>query len=121
MYYRRHPLKLFSLLLLGVTLNLATPLFAQDVPESQNKSMREVLEAEKEADRLIKEKEVTNPKSIDAGTTPQSTLLGLRDAVSRQDYVKAGKYLDMRYLPEEMDDYEEEQLIKALGLVWSRQ
>ena len=83
MYYHRHPLKFFSLLLLGVALNFAPPLFAQDVPEGQNKSMREVLEAEKEADRLIREKEVTNPKSIDAGTTPGSRPRATRGSSRR--------------------------------------
>jgi MscS family membrane protein len=83
--------------------------------------MREVLEAEREVDRLVQERGETNPKGIDAGTTPLATLLGIREAMRQSDYAKAGSYLDMRYLPEELDEFSEEQLVRALGLVWGQQ
>jgi MscS family membrane protein len=95
--------------------------WAQETQSTNTASMREVLEAEEAANRLIEEKEVSDPDAIAAGTTPLSTLLGLRAAMKDSDYSKAGSYLDMRYLPEELDDFTEEGLVRALTLVWAQQ
>lgn len=110
---------LFALVLL---LSMTNPVRGQDKPiQTKEKSMREVLEAEETANRLVEEREQTNPTSIDAGTTPLATMLGLREAMKDLNYPKAGGYLDMRYLPEELDDFTNEQLIRALALVWAQQ
>jgi MscS family membrane protein len=104
----------------------ALPGFAQEedpkaISTPKDTSMREILEAEEKANRLVREREDTNPKSIEAGTTPLATLLGVRDAMRESDFARAGGYLDMRYLPEELDEFTEDKLIRALAMVWSRQ
>ncbi|MEH6568076.1 MAG: mechanosensitive ion channel domain-containing protein [Halioglobus sp.] len=107
---------------LALLLNWVNPVSAQEQPiQAPEKSMREVLEAEEAANRLVEEHEESNPKSIDAGTTPLTTLLGLRQAMGELNYAKAGGYLDTRYLPEDLDEFNDEQLIRALSMVWSQQ
>ena len=114
-------IKFLTLAALGLLLIVATPAWAQEAPTSKEKSMRQVLEAEEEADRLVEEREQSDPKAIDAGATPLATMLGLREAMRASDYNKAGEYLDMRYLPEELDDFSQDQLVVAFALVWSQQ
>ena len=83
--------------------------------------MREVLEAEETANRLLEERGQSNTKSIDLSKTPLASMLGLHKAMQDQDYTQAGKYLDTRYLPEALDEFSNEQLIRALSLVWAQQ
>jgi hypothetical protein len=45
----------------------------------------------------------------------------LGEAMRSNDYEKAGEFLDRRYLPKEMEEYSNEDLVKALSYVWSRQ
>lgn len=125
----RSLLTMFALAILLLSPGLAlTAEDAENIPEEKveveiqvDKSMREVIEAEEAADRLIEERAESNPRDIDVGTTPLATLLGMRGALKDSDYAKAGSYLDMRYLPESLDDYTEAELVQALGLVWSQQ
>ena len=106
---------------LGLLLLLFTSSsWSQDAAQNDT-SMREILETEEQVERLVEEKEQTDPKSIDAQKTPLSTILGLRSAMSKKDYSKAGSFLDMRYLPEELDEFTPEQLVQALAYVWGRQ
>ncbi|MEH6582193.1 MAG: mechanosensitive ion channel domain-containing protein [Halioglobus sp.] len=100
---------------------VVSPVWSQDAPVPKDTSMREVLEAEDVANRLVEEREQSNPKSIEAGTTPLSTLLGLRESIRKADYAKAGSYLDMRYLPEDLEEFTEDNLARALALVWGQQ
>lgn len=99
---------------------LSSSSWSQDAA-SNDTSMREILESEEQVERLVEEKEQSDPKSIDAQNTPLSSVLGLKSAMNKQDYAKAGKFLDMRYLPEELDEFTPEQLIQGLGYVWGQQ
>ncbi len=94
--------------------------WAQDAAKPEA-SMREILENEHDVDRLVEEQEQSDPKAINARKTPLTTMLGLSRAMKENDFTLAGEFLDMRYLPEELDEYTSEQLIQALGYVWSQQ
>ncbi|MEP1469969.1 MAG: mechanosensitive ion channel family protein [Halieaceae bacterium] len=98
----------------------AFPAVAQDVAKP-DASMREILEAEEKAEELIEEKEQSQARGVDIPQTPLSSMLGLREAMRQSDYEAAAQYLDMRFLPEELDEYSPESLIRALGYVWAQQ
>ena len=88
---------------------------------SQDLSAREVLEVKQTEKELVEEKEQSDSDRIDAPSTPLNSLLSLREATRSNDYEKAGEFLDRRYLPEEMEEYSNEDLVKALSYVWNRQ
>ena len=113
---RTDPRKLLLLALLLISL----PAIAQDSAKS-DASMREILEAEEKAEELIEEQEQSQAKGLEVPQTPLSSMLGLREAMRRSDYEAAAQYLDMRFLPEELDQYTPESLIRALAYVWSQQ
>jgi MscS family membrane protein len=106
---------------MAILATFSTHASSQNNEPKPDKSMREVIEAADEADRLVEEFGQSDPKAIDAGTTPLATMIGMRDAMKKSDYEKAGRYLDMRYLPEELAAYSGEQLVRALALAWSQQ
>lgn len=121
------PCKLFqSLRVLCAALvlltGLGTPLTvcAQATGE-RDVSMRELIEEEQQADALIKQKSLDKPGGTVSMSTPLESMLGLRAAIRDNDLRAAGKYLDMRYLPEDVADYRPEELIKELALVWRQQ
>ncbi|MBT4519588.1 MAG: mechanosensitive ion channel family protein [Halieaceae bacterium] len=116
-YYRlkKQLLTSFSLLLLLPAITLSQDSSSPDV------SMRDVLESEQRAEQLVQEKEQSDPEAIAAANTPLASLLGLRKAMQNLDYEKAGDFLDMRYLSEDMDSYSKEGLIRALSHVWGQQ
>jgi MscS family membrane protein len=81
--------------------------------------MRDIIEQEKIAAELAEQN--ANIKPEHAMRTPLATVLGLREAMRVSDYEAAGEYLDTRYLPEDLEKFKPEQLVRALGLVWSQQ
>ncbi len=99
---------------------LSSPVWSQDATKPAT-SMRDILEDEQEVKRLVEEKEQSDPGSINARTTPLSTLLGLRKALESSDLTAASEFLDLRYLPKELDTYTPQQLVEALAYVWSQQ
>jgi MscS family membrane protein len=109
------------LLVLVFGLLLATqPSLSQEPPQT-NVSAREVLEADQKSDQLLEEKEESDSQGIESLSTPLNAVLGLRKAVRQRDYAKAGEFLDRRYLPEEMEQFSSEDLLKALGYVFAQQ
>ncbi len=104
----------------GLLFLLATPVWAQDQVEP-DASMRELIEAEQEIERLVEEKEKSDPQSINARDTPLASLLGMRDAMKKMNFIRAGDFLDMRFLPEELDEYTAESLIQELAYVFNQQ
>ena len=93
---------------------------AQD-PTQPDVSAREVLEASKEAEQLVEEKKESDSKGIESLSTPLNAMLAQREAIKQNDFEKAGNFLDRRYLPDEMDDFSDEDLLKALGYVFGQQ
>ncbi len=111
--------KLTSSLLLLVALS---PLVQAETTGAQsNVSARELIESAKKTEQLVEEKSSTDPASLEGRGTPLATLIGLRDAMRAEDYDAAGDYLDRRYINEEVGDFNNEQLIRALTFVWNRQ
>jgi MscS family membrane protein len=100
---------------------LGTPFaWAQD-GANQDLSAREILEAQQIAEELVEEKGQSGSQGITEQSTPLNSLLGLRDAMSKNDYETAGIFLDRRFLPKEMEEYSDESLLKALDYVWDQQ
>lgn len=89
--------------------------------EGGNANMREVIEAEQQAEQLTEEMAGANPRSLDSMSTPLETVLGLRQAMRAHDYDRASRFLDTRYLPDDMAEYSPEQLVRSLILVWNQQ
>ena len=84
-------------------------------------SAREILENEKKAEEMLRERETSDPDSIQSGRTPLSAIFALSRAFEAEDYEQAGEYLDMRYLPEDMKIKDPEKLIRALAYILSQQ
>ncbi|MEK9543504.1 MAG: mechanosensitive ion channel family protein, partial [Luminiphilus sp.] len=53
--------------------------------------------------------------------TPLEAILGFRKFMRAGDYDTAGMYLDLRYIPEEVAQYEPGKLAQALSFVWTQQ
>ena len=98
----------------------AAPAWPQDAPEP-DVSAREILETDKVVKELEEEKGQSDAEGIEAQSTPLNALLGLRMAMRNNDPEKAGEFLDRRYLPEEMEQYSSDELLKALGHVFRQQ
>jgi MscS family membrane protein len=111
---------LFRCLLCCLVLLAAPQLLAQAQSE-KDASARELLEVNKRASEIIEEKEQSDAKGIESRATPLDALLGLRQAMDAKDYERAGEFLDMRYLPDELSEYTAEQLVRAFSKVWSLQ
>jgi MscS family membrane protein len=86
----------------------------------QEGTVREVIEAE-QANEIVVAQAKANPNTNTPGRSPLATMLALREAVDQSDYTRASKFLDMRYLPQEMAEYSEEELLMALSRAWRRQ
>ena len=84
-------------------------------------SMRDILEAEQKAEQLVEEKERSDPNGFESPRTPLTSMLGLRSAMRESKYTEAVEFLDTRFLPEDVAEYEPETLIKALSYVWAQQ
>ena len=100
---------------------LCAPLAWAQEGRSKDLSAREVLEAQQTAEQLLEEKGYADEGGVVVESTPLNALLNLREAVKINDYEKAGQFLDRRYLPDEMEQYSDEDLIQALGYVWDQQ
>ena len=109
-------LMLQVLLLLALATTTAS---AQD--NVDDASMREILEAEQKAEQLVEERAQSDPQGFESPKTPLTSMLGLRSAMQESNYAKAAEFLDTRFLPEDVAEYQPEALIKALAYVWAQQ
>ncbi|MFT6957044.1 MAG: MscS family membrane protein [Halieaceae bacterium] len=89
--------------------------------KTNDASMRYILEAEQKAEQLVEEMERADPNGFQSPKTPLTSILGLRGAVQESNFARAAEFLDTRFLPEDVAEYEPEALIKALSYVWSQQ
>jgi len=99
---------------------LALPALAQD-PAVGDASMRDVIELEEETARLLEERAAEIPASSEEAYTPLAALLGVNEAYRAGDIAASTKYLDMRYLPPDLDEWTAEQLLQAITIVWDQQ
>ena len=90
--------------------------------ETANRTnMRELIEKEKKAEEVIREKREELAAVGEIPRTPLQLMVLLSNAVEEKDVELASSYLDMRYLPEELDDWTPEDLMFALRVVWNQQ
>ncbi|WOJ92618.1 mechanosensitive ion channel [Congregibacter variabilis] len=92
---------------------------AEDAAEVTN--MREVLESEKKAEELIREKTAELAGNEELPRTPLQLLVVMSDAFQRQDMERAASYLDTRYLPDDFEDWPPTDLMNALRIVFNQQ
>jgi MscS family membrane protein len=102
-----------------VTLLLIWPVLVLAQAEPKEASMRDLIEAETKLEKVVEER--ASEGAIDDMSTPMSSLLLLKDALETKDYVRASEFLDMRYLPTELEGVESVQLLQQLRYVWNRQ
>jgi MscS family membrane protein len=91
---------------------------AQDQPKEKEASIREVRASQQAMEELIQEQATDGPLDM---STPLSSLLLLKAALDEEDYQRAGEFLDMRYLPPELDGMDAGELLQQLRYVWARQ
>lgn len=97
-----------------VTAEQETPAEAEPEAEVIRKgSVRQVLENQKKTEALLNEAESSDSDEFQEGRTPLATVLALIEAMDKQEYERAGEYLDMRHL----DPDTATQLGGAKGLV----
>lgn len=84
-------------------------------------NMRDLIENEKKAEELIREKTAEIGDTEKVPRTPLQLIVFLAEAAKEKDRERAASYLDMRYLPEEMEGWTPEDLLSALRVVWNQQ
>jgi len=94
---------------------------AQTLPEQTDVSARDLIEGERETEKLIEQRTSTDPNALQDQATPLTAMLGLRKAMRSADSESLGKFLDRRYVEDEIAGYSDEELLKALGYVFGRQ
>ena len=106
--------------LLFLVLLLPMAALSQDAPEP-DVSAREILESNKETDQLVEEKEESDSEGVESFSTPLNSMIAIRKALREGDQETVAKFLDRRYLPEEMDEYSDEDLLRAIAFVFGQQ
>lgn len=100
---------------------LSPAAWAQINVEDPDVSARDLIESAQKAEQLVEEKSSSDPDSLEGQETPLATVLGLRNAMRKKDFETAGKYLDRRYIDEDIEQFSDEALLRALTYVWNRQ
>lgn len=83
-------------------------------------SMRELLENERELDAVVQERAAEVGKNA-IPRTPLEMIVFLGDALAEKDIERAASFLDMRYLPDDFEQYSPENLVRALRVVYAQQ
>jgi MscS family membrane protein len=94
---------------------------AQPDLEQPGPSARDLIEAERETEKLVEQRTSADPNALRDQATPLMTMLGLRTAMRSADHESLSKFLDRRLVEDEIADYSDEQLLKALAYVFGRQ
>lgn len=55
------------------------------------------------------------------GKTPLSTILAIKEAATHKNWQDAGKFIDMRYVSQDIKDIGASELVRQLSIVWSQQ
>lgn len=112
----------FSLRLVVVCLlaGIAPWLHGQE-EKGADTNIREIIEAEQQAERVAQQKAEQRHGGPSSMSTPLESMLGLREALRTGDFERAGDYLDMRYLPDELANRDPARLVRALSEVWKQQ
>ncbi len=88
---------------------------------AQNTSMRDLIEVEKKAEAVIREKAAEIKDNAELPRTPLQLMVVLSTLAEEGEKEKVASFLDMRYLPETLNEWTAEDLMEALSIVWSQQ
>lgn len=99
---------------------LTGPAWSQDATDP-DVSMRELLETTQDSEKVLEEVAESENRGKIVESTPMKAMAKLRQAMKQKDYARAAESLDMRYLPEDVEVYSGEQLLRALAHVFSQQ
>ncbi|MEE4278639.1 MAG: mechanosensitive ion channel family protein [Halieaceae bacterium] len=88
---------------------------------TQQTNIRELIETGKKAEAVLRQKAGELSGVGELPRTPLQLMLVLADAVTSRDYERAARYLDLRYLPDDLGSWPPEALLDALRIVWSQQ
>lgn len=100
---------------------LPEPAWSQPEADEPDLSARELIEATRKQEELLQEKVSSDPRAISGQATPLATMVGLSERLRNGEYEAAGKFMDRRYLSDEMAKFTDAELIRALAYVWNRQ
>ncbi len=84
-------------------------------------NMRTMIENEKKAEVVIREKAAELAGTEEIPRTPLQLMVLIADAAEDRDVERAASYLDLRYLPEEVELWTPRNLMDALRVVWNQQ
>jgi MscS family membrane protein len=84
-------------------------------------SIRDLIEVEQQSDKILEAVEKSGSNGAGDESTPLKTLAALRQALDDRDYQRAGEFLDMRYLPDDVEIYSGDQLMRALVHIFKQQ
>ena len=91
-------------------------------PDSAERTnMRELIDAEKKAEEVLREKREEFANVGDLPRTPLQLMVMMAEAASDKDMERAAEYLDLRYLPDELKAWNPVDLLFALRVVWNQQ
>lgn len=116
MTLRWHHIIVFLLTVVSLSVKGQTPVDEK----ARQASAVSVFQSEQQAEELSKD-DGERKLFPAAARTPLETILGFRKFLRAGDYDTAGQYLDLRYIPEEVAQYEPSQLAQALAFVWTQQ
>jgi len=88
---------------------------------SEETTMRSLIAQEKRAEEVIREKAAEIAAGDDRPRTPLQLMVLMTEAAEARDPDRAAAYLDLRYLPGELEAWSPRDLLEALRIVWSQQ
>lgn len=95
-------------------------LISQSAFADTNPTLKQTSDTKERSQAIFQQsandKEVTRP-----GSTPLSTIVTITKLLKERDFEKAGKYLDMRYLPEKVKKTGSAELMRRLTIIWRQQ
>lgn len=83
-------------------------------------TLKDVLDADLRSEEVL-EQLSDKDKRVLPGQTPLSTVVAIRASAAEGDWVAAGQWLDMRYLPDDMAQAEAAELMRQLAIIWGQQ
>jgi len=88
---------------------------------AEEASVRELVEKEEKSELLLEAKAAELMDDESEASTPLSLLVNLSRAIEADDYETATGFLDLRYLPADVEDQDPIKLLQQLSTVWRLQ
>ncbi|QIR13431.1 mechanosensitive ion channel family protein [Shewanella aestuarii] len=81
-------------------------------------NLKKVSEAELRTEAIIEAK--TSQQFSREGETPLSTMIAISEAIQKNDWQKASRFVDLRYLPDNIRQEDAPDLIRKLNILWKK-